>query len=1680
MRYLLTSIFCLFLSLSYAQSEFITTWKTDNPGSSASNRIAIPTYPGENYDYTIDWGDGSFDSNVTESIVHTYDLAGTYQISISGQFPRIYFNNSSDKEKLILINQWGAINWTSMEKAFYGCINLDVVASDTPNLLGVNDLSYIFNGCTSLVGTNSFSNWDTSNITNMRAVFMDTDSFNQNIGGWDTSEVINMAELFKNSKAFNQDIGSWNTSKVTNLATTFHGATVFNQNIGNWDVSNVEVFLGTFAYTQNFNQDIGNWDVSSATDMAGMFSSALNFNQNIGNWDVSNVTRMINTFNFAISFNQNIGFWNVSNVTSMTSMFYNAQNFNQNLAYWNVSNVENMSSMFDRAGNFNQNLGYWNISKVTDLEFMFSNAGLSTYNYDATLNGWAQLPSLHSNLTFDAGNSRYCFSDISRDKLLNDYLWIINDSGKNTNCQPENFITIWKTDNSGTSDNNQITIPTYYGETYDYTVYWGDGTLDTNVTGNITHTYYGPGVYQVSIEGAFPRIYFNETGDREKILEVKQWGDTAWASMESAFAGCSNLSVAANDVPNLLNTTSLRRMFLNCSYTFDFTRSREYRNFNGIENFNSWDVSTITDMSNMFDKSSFNQDISQWNVSNVTDLSFMFFSSPFNLDVSNWNVSSVVNMQGAFGSSNFNKSVTSWNVSNVTNMDYMFNSTNFDQDITSWDVSNVTSMRHMLSQGSFNQDISSWNVGNVLDMSNIFDDNDLSRENYDKILTEWSQLPTLQNGIQLGAKDVQYCLGKDAREILATTYNWDITDQGENCEEERPFITTWKTDNPGPSENNQITIPTNPDEVYKYNIDWGDGTFDTNVTEDVTHTYNQPGTYQVSISGRFPHMYFNNGGDDYLHQAPKNTSDTEKIISIDQWGTNRWISMSFAFAGCSNLDVLATDIPDFSKDIDLSYMFYGCTSLKGNQTMTQWDLSNITMSAPSMFSGAIQFNQPIGEWNVSNIRYLNGMFQNATSFNQNLENWNIGKVENMDTMFDGSGLSSTNYDRILVRWSRLPVLLNNVKLSAKDIFYCNSTEARRVLVDYNGWEITDAGNDCSNTYFITTWITDNPGISEDNQITIPTFPGETYDYTVDWGDGIIESNFTGDATHTYSVAGTYQVSISGEFPRIYFNNLHTATETDSNKLLLIEQWGDIRWSSMRSAFAGCVNVDVSAFDTPDFSSVSEISAMFNGCKNLIGNSSFSNWNVQKVVNMSGMFSNTDLFNQDLSKWDVQNVKDMGGMFSRALSFNSNIGEWNVGNVYIMNDMFAQTASFNQDIGNWDVSNVKGMEAMFNSAISFNQNLSNWDVSNAELMNYMFLSATAFDQSLGKWNISQVPEMYGMLDATGLSVENYDTTLIGWSKLSNLQPNMEFSAYGLQYCESQEARQIIIDTYGWTFNYDGKVPFCNEDNDLDGVLDQFDNCLETKPNATVNDNGCEIIASDAILVYGVTPTCPGEANGSISISSALTDYNFNISVEGPISTDYNEVSLNENLEVANLATGLYTVIISIPDISYSQTYGIQINEVGTISGKRESFNTTAKTATYFVEGSYRYTVDVNEELKNYNFTSNGKNEIQLSDLAEFNAISIIGESDCQGMVTDSFAFSDGVIMYPTITTGKVFVEGFDESSTVLVYDLSGRLVLSKKLSALDSNAIDLQTLENGMYPIVIQSKDNSKTFKIIKR
>jgi surface protein len=148
------------------------------------------------------------------------------------------------------------------------------------------------------------------------------------------------------------------------------------------------------------------------------------------------------------------------------------------------------------------------------------------------------------------------------------------------------------------------------------------------------------------------------------------------------------------------------------------------------------------------------------------------------------------------------------------------------------------------------------------------------------------------------------------------------------------------------------------------------------------------------------------------------------------------------------------------------------------------------------------------------------------------------------------------------------------------------------------------------------------------------------------------------------------------------------------------------------------------------------------------NDDINNWDVSSVTNMTYMFQNAYVFDRELNNWNVSNVTNMSYMFYGAKSFNKDLNNWKTGSVTNMSGMFYLSESFNGDISSWDTSSVTNMFAMFNNAYSFNSRLNDWDirkVTNRLGMVSMFSNASAFNQPLNKWDTSNVTSMVAMFE-----------------------------------------------------------------------------------------------------------------------------------------------------------------------------------------------------------------------------------------------------------------------------------------------------------------------------------------------
>ena len=100
-----------------------------------------------------------------------------------------------------------------------------------------------------------------------------TEKYNH-INKWNTSQVTDMRGLFMNYKEFNDNISEWDVSNVTNMSCMFYGSSSFNQDVTKWDVSNVTNMICMFYGASSFDQDVSEWDVSDATHIRGMFIGA--------------------------------------------------------------------------------------------------------------------------------------------------------------------------------------------------------------------------------------------------------------------------------------------------------------------------------------------------------------------------------------------------------------------------------------------------------------------------------------------------------------------------------------------------------------------------------------------------------------------------------------------------------------------------------------------------------------------------------------------------------------------------------------------------------------------------------------------------------------------------------------------------------------------------------------------------------------------------------------------------------------------------------------------------------------------------------------------------------------------------------------------------------------------------------------------------------------------------------------------------------------------------------------------------------------------------------------------------------------------------------------------------------------------------------------------------------------
>jgi len=708
----------------------------------------------------------------------------------------------------------------------------------------------------------------------------------------------------------------------------------------------------------------------------------------------------------------------LSNVQSLYGMFHGATSFNQDIGYWDTSHVSIMTFMFAGATAFDQNLGSWNVGNVLDMLHMFDGVTLSTINYDNILIGWSA-QNLQATVKFDAGSSKYCSGKAAKAKIVSDRQWAITDGGEE--CLP--FVITVKTDNPGTSADTKFVIPTYHYN-YNYDVDCDGASPGTNTltgqTGNATCSYTNAGTYTIKITGDFPLIFFNNGGDKEKLLSIEHWGTGQWVSMQKAFSGCSNMTVPATDAPNLSAVPNLAFMFLNAAAANPDT--------------SNWNTSAVTNMGSMFNGAvAANPDTSNWNTSAVTNMGSMFNGAvKANPNTSGWDTSAVTDMSFMFYDATLANPITItkgniWNTSSVTNMKNMFQSAvAATPDTSGWDTSAVTDMSFMFYRATLATPITItkgniWNTSSVTTMENMF---------------------------------------ASAKAATPDTSGWDTSavtnmeSMFNNAVAATPDTSNWNTSAVTTMERMFFALEyANPD-----TSNW-----DTSAVTNMSYMFTGCTAATPDTSN------WNTSAVTTMEKMFSTTTLANPVTTTkgDIWNTSTVTNMKGMFSGAANAHLMDVSGWNTANVTDMSQMFGGLKNI--NLGISNWDTGKVT-NMKEMFASFAGTNPDVRKWNTSQVTNMNGMFIMVTSFDRDIGHWDVTSLHlavdgdsgyftgpnTAEWMFYGVTLSTANYDALLNGWDA-QVLEPGIVFDGGNSQYC-AVKARENMTSVAHWTITDGGH----------------------------------------------------------------------------------------------------------------------------------------------------------------------------------------------------------------------------------------------------------------------------------------------------------------------------------------------------------------------------------------------------------------------------------------------------------------------------------------------------------------------------------------------------------------------------------------------------------------------------------------------
>ncbi len=422
-------------------------------------------------------------------------------------------------------------------------------------------------------------------------------------------------------------------------------------------------------------------------------------------------------------------------------------------------------------------------------------------------------------------------------------------------------------------------------------------------------------------------------------------------------------------------------------------------------------------------------------------------------------------------------------------------------------------------------------------------------------------------------------------------------------------------------------------------------------------------------------------------------------------------SLSYMFADCTALSSFDGANLDASLAADFSSLFKNCSSLTTVTNIETWQTRSAT-SLASLFEGcgALQTLPSLGKWTTSAVTDLSAAFKGCAALSEipGIDKWDVSAATDLRLLFEGC---SRLRELDLTSW-------NTTGNPAMTSFFSGCTDLEGLILGASFRFPESADDGLPGLWKLEGG--DGRQLDASQVRAAHNASGKTETYTADKPFyAYIDENGT---LHIHQNRGEAQASLAMD-PTPMPTQISGKSDWPWDSYREQIRSTDISESyyppTMAQMFEDCVNLGaVSEGETfalrLDARYVTDMHALFKGCKNLPATFTIEGLDTSRVTNMREMFSGcasiTSLVTLGLRKaagdalgWDTCAVTDMSGMFSGCtnLADISPLREWNISSVTTLASMFEDCAALADmaPMASWDLSRVTDLSRLFKGCVS---------------------------------------------------------------------------------------------------------------------------------------------------------------------------------------------------------------------------------------------------------------------------------------------------------------------------------------------------------------------------------------------